>query len=208
MMRFQKILINSRSAKLKAVRRVTQDNLGKKTAGIDGVKFLSPVERWNLAKTIRIDGKASSIRQAFIPKNNKETRHLRILTIEDIAKQFLAFIALELLWEASFEPNSYSFRPDRSCHNAIEAIFIAINKKSKYVLDIDIQGCFNEINHNALLAKLNTFSKMKKQIEVWLKAGILENNVIHFTEKSTPQGSLISSLFMNISPPGDKTRCY
>lgn len=202
MIRFQKILINSKSAKLKAVRRVTQDNLGKKTAGIDGVKFLSPVERWNLAKTIHIDGKTFPIRQVFISKNIKEMRPLGIPTIKDRAKQFLASMALEPQWEALFEPNSYGFRPGRSCHDAIEAIFIAINQKSKYVLDADIQGCFNEINHNALLSKLNTFPKMEKQIKAWLKAGILENNVIHFTEKGTPQGSLISPLLMNISLHG------
>jgi len=145
-----------------------------------------------------LDGKASPTRRIYIPKDKNEDRPLRIPTIRERAKQYLALLALE----APFEANSYGFRPGRSCHDAIEAIFIAINQKPKYVLDADIQGCFNEIDHNALLAKLSTFPAMKKQIKAWLKAEILEDNVYLTVEKGTSQGSLISPLLMNIALHG------
>lgn len=137
--------------------------------------------------------------EGYIFKGDKENRPLEIPTIKDRAKQLLALITFEPQWEAKFEPNSYGFRPGRSCHDTIEAIFIAINQKPKYVLDADIQGYLNEIDHNALLAKLNTFPAMEKQIKAWLKTGILEDGVITLVEKGTSQGSLISPLLMNIA---------
>ena len=148
MFRLQKILLSSQAAKLKAVRRVTQDNRGKKTAGVDGIKLISPEKRIELANSLVLNGRASSIKKIYISKSNKKFRPLGIPTIiEDRAKQFLVLMALEPQWEAKFEPNSYGFRPGRSCHDAIEAVFIAINQKPKFFLDADIQGCFNEINH-------------------------------------------------------------
>ncbi len=92
----------------------------------------------------------------------------------DRALQTLVKMALEPEWEAKFEPNSYGFRPGRSCHDAIEAIYVAINQKSKYVLDADIAGCFDNINHSALMRKVNTFPKLRRQIKAWLKAGVID----------------------------------
>jgi RNA-directed DNA polymerase len=81
----------------------------------------------------------------------------------DRALQALVKLALEPEWEARFEPNSYGFRPGRSCHDAVEAIFKAIRQKPKYVLDADIAKCFDRINHEALLGKLNTFPTIRRQ---------------------------------------------
>jgi RNA-directed DNA polymerase len=102
-------------------------------------------------------------------------------------------------WEAKFKPNNCGFRPGRSYHDAVEAIFIVINQKSKFFLDADIQKCFNEINHSILLSKLDIFPLMENQIKAWLKAGILKHSVLEPVEKGTSQGSLISPLLMNIA---------
>src|SRR5260221_265294 len=82
-------------------------------------------------------------------------------------------LPLDPEWECNFEPNSYGFRPGRSCHDAIAAIFITIAHKAKYVLDADIKGAFDNINHEELLKKLNTYPAMRQIIKAWLKAGII-----------------------------------
>lgn len=171
----QRVCTSLLEAKLLAVRRVTQDNKGKKTAGVDGNAGLPPSKRWPLARSLEIDGKSDPIRRVWIPKpNSKELRPLGIPTIRDRAKQALAALALEPHWEALFEPNSYGSRPGRSAHDAIEAIHSSINQKPKYVLDGDIRQCFDRINHEALLRKLGTYPKMERQIRAWLKAGVID----------------------------------
>lgn len=150
--RLQKTLINSWSAKCLAVRRVTQDNQGKKTAGVDGIKSLSPEARLNLVNELKLGSKSKPTRRVWIPKpNTEEKRPLGIPTIKDRALQALSKMALEPEWEAKFEPNSYGFRPGRSCQDAIGAIFSGIHHKDKYVLDADISKCFDKINHQRLL---------------------------------------------------------
>ena len=145
--RLQKLLIKSRSAKLISVRRVTQDNQGSKTAGVDGVKNLTPKQRFKLVDKISLGSKVSPVRRVWIPKPGKdEKRPLGIPTMEDRAVQCLAKMALEPEWEAKFEPNSYGFRPGRSCQDAVEAIFLSIRYKPKYVLDADISHCFDKID--------------------------------------------------------------
>lgn len=88
----------------------------------------------------------------------------------DRAVQCLTKMALEPEWEAKFEPNSYGFRSGRSCQDAIRAIFLAIKQKSKFVLDADISQCFDKIDHQKLLQKLNTYPSLRRQIRAWLKA--------------------------------------
>jgi RNA-directed DNA polymerase len=133
--------------------------------------FLSPTKRWELAKHICIDGQSHKVKRVWIPKaNSTELRPLGIPTIKDRAKQALAMLALEPEWEAKFEANTYGFRPGRGAHDAIEAIHSCINKKPKYVLDADIRKCFDRINHEFLLSKLNTYPNMQRQIKAWLKA--------------------------------------
>ncbi|WP_333218043.1 MULTISPECIES: group II intron reverse transcriptase/maturase [unclassified Microcoleus] len=198
--KLQKTLINSWSNKVLAVRRVTQDNTGKRTAGVDGIKLLSPKQRIKLVSQLKATGKSQPTRRIMIPKpGTNESRPLGIPTMYDRALQAVVKAALEPEWEAKFEPNSYGFRPGRSCHDAIGAIFDSIRYKAKYVLDADIAKCFDCINHKALLDKINTYPRLRKQIKSWLKSGVLDQGEIFPTIEGTPQGGVISPLLANIA---------
>ncbi len=204
--KLQKLLMKSEAARLLAVRRVSQDNQGKKTAGIDGVKHLKPQQRKQVAQLIhpkQWPQKAKPVRRVFIPKPGKnEKRGLGIPTMYERARQCLVKFALEPEWEARFEANSYGFRPGRGCQDAIDAIFTSIGRKAKYVFDADIRGCFDHINQTALVKKLQTYPQMRQAIEAWLKSGIMTEGEFTPTESGTPQGGVVSPLLMNIALHG------
>ena len=201
--RLQKLLISSWAARALSVRRVTQDNQGKKTAGVDGVKALTPKQRLTLINKITLGSKVKPTRRVWIPKpGTDEKRPLGIPTMSDRALQALAKMVLEPEWEARFEPNSYGFRVGRSCHDAIGAIFCAVKQKSKYVLDADISKCFDRINHDALLKKLNTYPTLRRQIRAWLKAGVMDGKKLFPSTEGTPQGGVISPLLANVALHG------
>ena len=207
----QRRIIGSLDAKLTAIRRVTTENKGRNTLGVDGQKAISNAMKIKLASKLKLDGKANNIRRVYIPKPGKsDVRPFGISTIEDRAKQMLAKLALEPEWEAIFEPNSYGFRPGRSCHDAIASLFLSLRGKSRFVLDADIQNCFDQINHEKLLKKLGTFSQMESQITAWLKTDIMDeylnkSNEIFHSMESTPQGGIISPLLANIALHGLET---
>jgi RNA-directed DNA polymerase len=204
--KLQRLLMSSWSAKLLAVRRVTQDNQGKKTAGIDGVKSVPPPQRLALARRLTLNGTATPVRRTWIPKpGSTEQRPLGIPTIAERARQTLVKYALEPEWEARFEPNSYGFRPGRSCHDAIEAIFTAIGHKAKYTLDADIEHCFDTIDHPALLTKINPCPSLRRQLRAWLKAGVFDQGRWFPTDTGTMQGSPLSPLLANIALCGLET---
>jgi RNA-directed DNA polymerase len=205
--KLQKLLMKSEAARLLAVRRVTQDNQGKKTAGVDGVKSVKPKQRPGMAKAIHPAcwnrQRVKPVRRVWIPKPGKaEQRPLGIPTMMERCKQALVKMALEPEWEAKFEANSYGFRPGRCCQDAIAAIFLIIQKKPKYVLDADIKGAFDYINQKALLEKLHTYPAMRQIIRSWLKAGVMDGKTFSPTEQGTPQGGVISPLLMNIALHG------
>jgi RNA-directed DNA polymerase len=199
--RLQKLLTKSYFGKLWAIKRVTQDNQGKNTAGIDEIKSLTPAKRLEMVGHLNVEGKSKPIRKVWIPKTNREKRPLGIPCMKDRVLQCLIKLALEPEWEAKFEPNSYGFRPGRSCHDAITAIFNAIRYEPKYVLDADIAKCFDKINHQKLLNKLGSYPSIEKQIKAWLKSGVMDGKWFP-TEEATPQGGMISPLLANIALHG------
>ena len=205
--KLQKTLMRSWSNRVLAVRRVTVENQGKKTAGVDGVKSLSPFARMELVGELKLTGKSKPTRRVWIPKPGRdEKRPLGIPTMYDRALQAVVKAALEPEWEAVFEPNSYGFRPGRSCHDAIKQIKNCIQNKAKYVLDADIARCFDRINQEALLQKLNIKGKVRQQIKAWLKSGVIDQGAFTATSEGTPQGGVISPLLANIALHGLENR--
>ena len=201
----QHLLLRAWSARCLAVRRVTQDNRGKHTPGVDGVASLTPRQRLALVFRLRHlpTWTTAPIRRVYIPKSGTtEKRALGIPVMADRALQALVKLALEPEWEARFEPNSYGFRPGRSAHDAIEAIFNAICLKPKLVLDADIEKCFDRIKWTALLKKLNTIQPIRRLVRLWLQAGIMDGDRLLFPEAGTPQGGVNSPLLANIALHG------
>ena len=205
--RLQRLLMHSQRAKQLAVRRVTQDNRGKRTAGVDGVKCLTPRARKLLVPSLTLNGKASPLRRVYLPKpGTDERRCLGIPTLKDRATQALAKLALEPEWEAKLEPNVYGFRPGRGAQDAIEAIFTSVHHQPKWVLDADIEKCFDRIHHTTLLDKLNSFPTLRRQVKAWLRAGVMEGEQLFPTDAGTPQGGVISPLLANVALQGMETQ--
>lgn len=203
----QRLMLRSRANVLASVRRVTQDNAGRHTAGVDGVVVLDDESRAAMAQWLSRNAMTtlpSPVRRVYIPKANGKRRPLGIPTLIDRAIQAMVRNALEPEWEARFEPDVYGFRPGRGCHDAIEAIFGLCGKRKSlraWVLDADLKAAFDNIDHDHLLAMLDGFPA-KGHIAAWLKAGVMERGEYLPTEAGTPQGGIISPLLLNIAMHG------
>lgn len=199
----QKLLVKSQAAKMLAIRLVTQQNRGKHTPGVDGVVVDTPEARVQfLQEGLDLKGyRPKPVRRVRIPKANGKTRPLGIPTVKDRVMQAIVKLALEPEWESRFEANSYGFRPGRNTMDAIEAIHTTLNRRgsSKWVLDADISGCFDNISHDALLDRLPAFTNV---IRRWLKAGVVEFGKRTDSLSGTPQGGIISPLLANIALDG------
>jgi RNA-directed DNA polymerase len=203
----QKLMLRSRANALVSVRRVTEVNAGRKTAGVDGKVVLSPEGKAELANWLQhhsASWTARPVKRVFIPKANGKRRGLGIPTISERALQALTVNAVEPEWEARFEPKSYGFRPGRGCQDAIGAIYSTLNGKNPqrvWVLDADLTAAFDRVDHDRLLAALGTFPA-RETIRKWLKAGVIDQGRFAPTEEGTPQGGVISPALFNVALHG------
>lgn len=202
----QKLMLRSRSNTLVSVRRVTQQNAGRNTAGVDGEVVLTPGGRSRLAREVQESRTClpKPVKRVYIPKSNGKQRPLGIPVVRDRVHQMRVKNALEPEWEARFEARSYGFRPGRSCHDAIESIFMMTRGRRterRWVLDADLSAAFDRIHHDRLLETIGTFPA-RGQIRGWMKAGVMEAGRWAPTEEGTPQGGVISPLLLNIALHG------
>lgn len=202
----QRILVHSKAMLLTAVKRVTQVNREKRTAGIDGMVIHTPAERWELYKQmenqrIELHNPKPSYR-TYIKKKNGKIRPLSIPTIKDRIYQFMIKSALEPQWEARFEPCSYGFRPERGCHDAVQRIVMSTQKGGKrWIFEGDFRGCFDNLNHDYILGRIGDFP-YRALIRKWLKAGYGDNGVFNETESGSGQRNIVSPLLANIALMG------
>jgi len=197
----QRLLTHSFSGKALAVRRVTE-NQGKNTPGVDRIIWNTPQKKLNGVYSLRQrDYHPQPLRRIYIPKKNGKKRPLGIPCMRCRAMQALYLLALDPVAETTADPNSYGFRPGRSTADAIEQCFIALGKhlSPQWILEGDIKGRFDAISHEWLL----THIPMEKAIlKKWLKAGYMEQHVLHPTEEGTPQGGIISPVLANLTLDG------
>lgn len=201
-----KLMLRSYSNLLQSIRRVTQENAGQQTPGLDGQTVLTPAERVKLVSQMNeyTFWKVEPVKRIYIPKANGKRRPLGIPTIKNRVAQAIVKNALEPRFEASFEAQSYGFRPGRSCHDAIEQVWTRLNSsgnRDKWVLDADIKGAFDNISHEFILQAIGE-SPGRELIKQWLKAGYVEETVFHRTNTGTPQGGIVSPLLANIALDG------
>ncbi len=203
----QQQLIESEAARLLAVRRAAEENQGKHTAGVDGIKSLSPKERLAMASTIHPKywnyQPPMPVRRVWVPKpGTAERRPLAILPMIDRCKQALVKLALEPEWEAKFEPHSYGFRPGRSTHDAIAAIVAAIERQPMFVFDADIAEAFDHVKQTVVLDRLQTYPALRQVITAWLTAGVMDGDTYSSSETGIAQGGILSPLLMNVALHG------
>ena len=197
----QWLLTHSFYAKLSAVKRVVT-NKGKRTPGVDGVTWKTPKQRMQAVTQLYRRGyHPLPLRRVYIKKRSGKLRPLGIPTMRDRSMQALYALALVPVAETLADPNSYGFREYRSCADAIEQCFIclAMRRSPTWILEADIQACFDRISHEWML---NNILIDKKILRAWLKAGYMEKGRLYPTKAGTPQGGLASPALANMTLDG------
>jgi RNA-directed DNA polymerase len=197
----QRLLTHSHSGKVLAVRRVTENN-GKKTPGVDQEIWDTPEKKTQAVHALKRRGYQSQpLRRVYIPKSDGKTmRPLGIPTMKDRAQQALYLLALAPVVETTADKNSYGFRQQRSCADAMEQCFKALRSaNTQWILEGDIKSCFDKISHDWLLAHVPIDRVI---LQKWLKSGYMEKHVLHETTDGTPQGGIISPALANCALDG------
>jgi RNA-directed DNA polymerase len=197
----QRLLTHSHSGKAHAVRRVTE-NKGKKTPGVDREIWDTPEKKIQAVHELKCRGyQPQPLRRVYIPKSDGKTmRPLGIPTMKDRAQQALYLLALDPIVETTADNNSYGFRQQRSCADAMEQCFKTLSKPNpQWILEGDIKSCFDRISHDWLLAHVPMDQAILRK---WLKAGYLDKHVLHETTDGTPQGGIISPALANCALDG------
>jgi RNA-directed DNA polymerase len=203
----QKLMLRSHANALMSVRRVTEINAGRKTAGIDGEVVTDAEQKTEMVDWLQHRTAAWSprpVKRVFIPKSNGRRRGLGIPVIADRALQALVVNALEPEWEARFEPRSYGFRPGRGCHDAIVAVHTTVSRtdaKRVWILDADLAAAFDHLDHDHVVGSLGTFPALGL-VRQWLTAGVIDQGRFAATQEGAPQGGVISPLILNVALHG------